>query len=351
MPLTGPQADDLVEGIVRNWSAEKLELFLSDHLDLRLDELAPVGTLRERAVAVVSYVNGQRRPRDREFLQLLRKHGDNAALEELAGTLLTPPYYPDGDALDAVLLGKIPFVGRQSLRELLRPFVEHPDDPPRVLVVRGAEPGGKSYTWEFLRHLAARSGALAQWLPLADMDYRPRQVLVEALTLLGLSDDSVPPMADDPQDSHLQPLVNSFMGAIPELERPSWLVIDDLNHPRVALPVRELAYALAKRVEYTGLPNLHLVLLGYNDPIPDARIELRTDRPQFPEVCRLAQYLTLMASASGGEPLPAGLAAHLAELLVKRNSPPDPSLTKECMQKLSYEIGQLGRKLWEGKRL
>lgn len=346
MPLTGRQVELLATELAQQWDETTLTMFMSDHLSIDLRKEASGHNLRGRVQAAVSQLNGQRPPRDTELLTALYRHG-NRALQKLASDLLTPSFFPADDPVQAVLLGDVPFVGRDPLRDLLRPLLHSAAAAPPVLLVRGEQPGGKSYTWEFLRHLAHESGATAQHLPLANTGYGPQQVLVSALNLLGIFDGTLPTMADQPQESHLQPLVSNFMGRLPDLQRWYWLVIDDLNHPTARQPARDFAYALAKAVEAHRPTNLHLTLLGYNDPIPDARLNRRTDHPQFPELGRLAQYLAVMASAAGGEPLPTERAERYAELLVQRRRP----LTKERMQLLTADLELMGGKLRQGERL
>jgi hypothetical protein len=347
VPLTGQQVEDLVNQIVLQWDLPTLTMFLRDRMDVKLNDEAPDGSLRVRAATIVHRLNGGNPPRHTELLVQLRTHAHNHALAKLADELLNPTYFsPTGDVLDAILLGSTPFVDRKPTRELLCRFVSPTHATPRVLVVRGKEPSGKSYTWEFLRHLAYETGATPQRLRLADTGYTPHQVAADITGLLGRPQTPLPPMADNPQKSHFQPLVNSLVGLIPDLPRRYWLVLDDLNHDSVDKPVREFAYALAVAVEDFRHENLHLALLGYNEPIIDAGMRARIDHPRFPDARLLAEHLTCMAAA-GDQPLPIELATRYAELLLERHTP----LTKEAMQLLTDDIRTMGHKLREGARL
>lgn len=349
MRLTGKEVDELVDEIVRQLDRPMLTTFLSDHMEMSLANETPNGAaFRTEAMTVINLLNNAQPPRNSTFLlEQLRTNAPNLALRTLATRLLTPTYFsPTNNVVDAILLGQVPFVDRKPTRELLREFVHPSHVTPRVLVVRGDRPSGKSYTWEFLRHLAYETGATPQRLRLADTGYTPRQVAADIVRLVGCPQMPLPPMADDPQDTHVQPLVNSLVGLIPALPRRYWLVLDDLNHDSVGKPVREFAYAFALAVEDNRHENLHLALLGYNDPIVHTGLKGRTDHPRFPDVGLLAEHLAHMAAA-GDKPLSVELATRYAELLLERHSP----LSKESMQLLTDDIRTMGCRLREGARV
>jgi hypothetical protein len=348
MPLTSRQITLLVDELDQQWDLATLRRFASDYLTLQLDNLAPAGSLKQRALELVNHVNSQLPPRDRELLEQLRLHG-NARLRQVAGELLTPAFFsPSNDPHDAILLGRAAFVDRERLRTVLRDFTNPSVYTTRVLVIRGEVPCGKSYSWEFLRHLASTSvGATAVRLRLGGAGYTPRQFVEQAFLLLGLDTTRLPVMTDDPQQAHIRPLVGAFMGQVLRLQQPYWLIVDDLNDPSVTPLTRETAYAIAYAVEDTRPANLWVALLGYNPQIIE--IELRRvaqEDAQFPNAALLAEHFKVMAAAGPPPPLEDDQALEYAELLLSRY----PELNKEAMSDLTPRVEEMGEKLRNGER-
>ena len=236
MSLTPSQVLKLAEEIDANMDAGRLTL-----LAARLNE-RPVdtGTLKARAFELIDRLNRDRPPRDRELLQAIR-HDGNATLYRLANELLTPGFFPGGDPHHALMLGKVPFVGREPLRDQIQEFTSFaPNLSSHVLIVSGKEPSGKSYTWHFLHHLArSTAGAEPIRLPRKGTSYTPREFLFNAMVLLGLEERSaLPQLTDSPQEVRTSPLLNVFKGSLVNLKKPYWLVVDDLNEPGVTTEIR-----------------------------------------------------------------------------------------------------------------
>ncbi len=162
MPLTTLQITELAKAFHEEWDLPTLTLFAS-RLDVNLINIAPDGSLKERAIKFIIYLRDFLPPRDNELLEKLRVDG-NARLKAIANAMLTPWYFPTGDPHDAIVLGRIAFVNRTDLRQVLRDFTNPSHHTTHVLIVRGDQPGGKSYSWEFIRHLAASSGCAVSQL-------------------------------------------------------------------------------------------------------------------------------------------------------------------------------------------
>lgn len=344
MPLTGPQVTALAMAFDAHWNHPNLVMFAS-RLNINLDNIAPTGRLKDRAIVLINTMNSASPPRDRELLELLRLQ-NNAALTAIADELLTPTFYsPTGLPLDAVILGQSAFINRDNLRQVLRSFVIPTSYSTRVLIVRGGQQSGKSYSWEFLRHLAVSSaGASAQRLRLQDRGYTPKQILEQAALLIQLDLRKLPPLTDDPQLSRIDPLINWFKGELSIMQRPYWLVIDDLNDPSVTPAMRDMAYALAYCVEEVKAPNLWIALLGYNFPInePDLRHTAQDDA-EFPSPFSIAKHLECVAQQSQN-PLPPTRAREIADLLFTKF----PTLDKENMIKMTALVETMGEKLKRG---
>lgn len=347
MPLDGPQIHQLAELIVREWDRTKLTEFAMDYFEYSLGNNAPDGELQHRAQTFILDLKKHRPPRDTELLQQLSKV-DNQALRNRAVELLRPDYFsPDGLPLGAIVLGRYPFVDRGDLRSALGEFAVPTQNSTHVLVVRGDGPCGKSYSWWFLHHLARNvAGVRPLHLGLARTSYSPRQFVEQVFVLLGLPTCKMPPMVDDPQQSHIAPLVNAFVGQFSTLQEPCWLVIDDLNDSCASAAVRETAVALAAAVERHKPSQLWLVLLGYNQQITDNMLQfMAQEDAHFPDVKGLARHFDHM-SAVGPQPLTSGRALEIAQVFLARF----PQLTKEAMITFTREVGILGEKLRIGEQ-
>lgn len=347
MPLTGQQITSLAQVFTDHWDLPKLIEFAND-LDFNLNNEAPVGSVKERAIQFISKMNSSLPPRDRELLEELSRRG-NQALQRVAREMLAPTFYspsPNNDPHHAILLGKAAFVDRANLRHIMTEFTQPTPFTTRILIIRGEQPGGKSYSWEYLRHLAVSSvGATPQRLRLENKDYTPRQLLEQVVLLLGLDTSGMPQMTDDPQLARIDPLINWFKGKLPTLKQAYWLVIDDLNAESVTPAMRETAYAIAYSAEEIK-SNLWVALLGYNTPItdPELRFIAREDA-QFPDAKLVAQHFECIAR---GSPMPLTLkrAQEIANLLFSKF----PTIDKGSMIELTLLIEKMGEMLRAGQQ-
>jgi hypothetical protein len=345
MPLTGPEVNRLVDELYTNSDDPTLQLIASD-LGINLPNLAPMGTFKERAFTLISHLNGLLPPRDRELLTKIVARG-NAALRAVANDLLRPTFISESDdPHDAVLLGKVAFIARNELRQVLREFTNPSPFTTRVLVVRGKQPGGKSYSWEFLRHLAFQS-VNAQAVRLRPRNIEtPRELLRQALVLLGLDASTLPVLNDDPQLARIDALMVSFKGQIPNLVKRFWLVIDELNDLAVKPVIRETAFAMAQAVEELRPQNLWLALLGYNEEITDPELRhVAQDDAAFPSLSLVAKYLQIVAARSP-RVLKEERATEIATLLYSKY----PMLDKVAMTQLTTSLELMGAKLAKGEQ-
>lgn len=345
--LTGAQVSELAKEIDEQWTAEQFGMFLRDELDIDVSKLAG-RNVKERVVELIKELTRPIPTRDGELLEKLEAVG-NRRLKNVASTLLRPEYFsPTSDPHDAILLGEEAFVDRGELRRKLRTFTNPSRYTTRVLIIRGDEPCGKSYSWSFLRHLASTSsvGAKAVHVPLRGTGYTPGELFEYLFRRLGLSVDVLPPMRDNPQHARVNPLLGAFMSQVDKLQQRYWLVIDDINDPDVTPEIRETVYAIASHVEDDLSENLWIALLGYNQRISDPRLQRAAqDDAQFPDAELLAQHFKLIAD-HGGKPLPVEEARAYARLVLADF----PVLNKEAMTELTPIIERMGRKLRAGER-
>lgn len=349
MTLTDQQINEIAEAISDYLDFPKFSEIATPLLvsPVPVQNIAGDGTLTQQAYNFVKHLNECHPPRDRELLQVLAQY-PNAALQTLANRLLTPTFFsPTGLARDAILLGKQAFLDRQNLRFVLEDFTHPSINTTRVLIVRGEQPGGKSYSWCFLRHLAFESGATAKLLKLQDC-HTPRELFELVRLKLDLDFSKLPEMRDEPQLSRIDPLVYWFAGKFHALKQPYWLVIDGLNEPSTTKPMQEAAYAIARAVEEERPDKLWVALLGYNDPIvdPDLRRYIAQDDAKFPDAHQVAQDLELIAKASPIETPSPGRAREWANKLFAQYD----RLDKESMGKIKEKIEKYSEMLRKGEK-
>jgi hypothetical protein len=347
MALNDAQIDLLANELDQHSDDARLQLMATD-LGVSWANLTNgISPFRERAKRLIVELTRPLPPRDGELLEMVRTRG-NARLQAVVGQLMAPTYYsPTGDAHDAIVLGRTAFIARPDLRTRIREFTTGVNNfTARMLVVRGSTPGGKSYTWEYLRHLAlATVGAQPFYLRLKGKGeaYTPRHLFDEVFRLLNLDPSALPPLTDDPQLARLDALLATFKGKVPTLTRRYWLVLDDLNDPTVTPAVREAAFAIAQAAEELKPQTLWIALLGYNEPIPPELRHILHDDAEYPTAVLVARHLQAISNG-GPNPLDGDRASEIADLLFQKFG----TLDKAAMIALTIDVEQLGEKLRQG---
>lgn len=355
MALTNTQIDQLADELDQQSDDSRLQLIAAD-LGVNWANLTNgVVPFRERAAMLIRHLNGTLPPRDAELLEIVRRRG-NARLQTIVVQLMAPTYYsPTGDPHDAIVLGQTAFIARPDLRAQIRKFTTGVNNfTTRMLIVSGSTPGGKSYTWEYLRHLAfATVGAqpFRHRLKGKGKAYVPRHLFEDVFRLLDLDVSTLPPLTDDPQLARLDALMAAFKGKIVGLNRHCWLVIDDLNEPTVTPEVREAAFAMAQAAEEIKPQRLWIALLGYNESILDPELRhIARDGAEYPTPASIAQHLQAL-SDSGPNPLKGERAAEITDLLFQKyNATDNEMLDKAAMIKLTADIERMGDKLRQGQQ-
>jgi len=342
MPLTGSQIAKLARELSEQWDLNRLRLIASD-LEVNLDTLPP----GERAFRLVEHMNSRFPPRDRELLELLRERG-NIRIRAVAEVLLSPGYFsPNGAALDAIVLGRAPFVDRADLRTELQAFTNPSPYTARVLVVRGEDPCGKSYTWGFLQHLAfAIVGAKPIRLRLEGKSYTPRDFMATVFNLLSLDLSRLPAMTDRPQLARVDPLISAFKGQLATMAgQRYWLVIDGINDPSVTPEITETLFALAQSVDEARSDYLWLVLLGFSPPITPSEMLVAEEYAQFPHPAQVAEHLQCIDAAG-----PKRLTPRRASNIAKRLFEAFPVIDKAAMEQLTPLLEVLGERIMKGEQ-
>ena len=360
--LNNTQIAELATALDEHSGHGPLELIARD-LGVTWANLIVGVSFRRHAEVFIRYLIEQNPPRDGELLEVLRT-GKNAELQAVADRLIKPTYYsPTGDAHDAIILGQMAFIARPDLRSRIRGFTSGVNMfTTRMLVVRGVTPGGKSYTWSYLRHLAFSTvGAYPFRLRLKGKGeaYTPRHLFEDVFSLLDMN-VSLPPLTDDPQLARLDALLSKFKGKIVGLERRCWLVIDDLNDPVVTPSVREAAFSIAHAAEELKPERLWVALLGYNEPIVDPELRsIAQDDAEYPSQSEVARYLQQLSNL-GPRPLEPKRALEIANLLFQKYTHSDEhlgqdrdgattlKLTRVAMFDLTDDIQKMGEMLRQG---
>lgn len=350
MSLTEDQINQLADELDQQSDDVRLQLIATD-LGVNWANLTSgVTPFQARAATLIRHFNGQLPPRDAELLEMVRTRG-NARLRAVTAQLMAPTYYsPTGDAHDAIILGRTAFIARPDLRSRIRDFTTGVNNfTTRMLVVRGNTPGGKSYTWEYLKHLAfATVGALPirHRLKGKGEAYTPRHLFDDVFRLLDLDTSALPPLSDDPQLARLDALLATFKGKILGLTRRFWLVIDDLNDPTVTPAVREAAFAIAQAAEELKPERLWIALLGYNETIADPELRyIAQDDAEYPTSAFIAQHLQDLSNSSPN-PLMGNRATEIADLLFQKYE----TLDKAGMIELTATVERMGAMLRQGQQ-
>lgn len=349
--LTKAQIDQLADELDQQSDDVRLQLIATDLGVNWANQTNGITPFKKRAATLIEYLNAQIPTRAAEFLEMLRMRG-NARLQAVAKELMVPTYFsPTGDPHDAIMLGRTAFIARPDLRLRIRDFTTGIGIfTARMLVVRGGTPGGKSYTWEYLKHLAfSTAGAqpLRHRLKGKGEAYTPRYLFEDVFRLLDLDVSALSSLTDDPQLARIDALLATFKGKVVGLARRYWLVIDDLNEPTVTPAVREAAFAIAQAAEELKSQSLWVALLGYNESIADPELRfIVQDDAEYPVPTFVAEHLQAL-SDSGPNPLKMNRATEIADLLFQKYG---ATLDKAAMSSLTSAVEQMGEKLRQGQQ-
>lgn len=289
MRLTLQQIAKLVDLIQDAFSIDEFRALTFGRLGIDFDTEAPNGPYDQRVRDLVDVL--QARGLSGDLVEAVGAESLNASQRRTLQEILSQDFVaPTNDPHEAILLGRLSFMNRTRLRQHLKEFTNPGAHSGRVIVVRGPSPSGKTHSWHLVRHLAHLANAKPEFVPIGyKASCGPVDLMLRIRRILGLSDRDWPVLADDPQESQASvQLADWFMGRLPELRIPRWLVIDDLNGPSPTLDTLELVNELAVRIENAKPDNLWLVLLGFDrritggarpyiledDALPPSRVEI-----------------------------------------------------------------------------
>ncbi|MEU3747191.1 MULTISPECIES: trypsin-like peptidase domain-containing protein [Streptomyces] len=185
------------------------------------------------------------------------------------------------DPFDSMLLkhGTEAFLGRTELREKLRGFLADPEQT--VMVVDGPPDSGRSYTYEFIRHLGQHYGFRPVRVTLSRTSTAAR--LMERLSafVAGHGADEVslnPTRLNDPLPS-FEDAAHRIVSRATAAEESFWIVLDDCDRLDPNSDVWDCVGVLARAVyEHTPVRKEtvpRLVLLGYSTTMRQLPYEVR----------------------------------------------------------------------------
>ncbi|WP_230883152.1 trypsin-like peptidase domain-containing protein [Streptomyces venezuelae] len=185
------------------------------------------------------------------------------------------------DPFDSMLLkhGTEAFLGRSELREKLRGFLADPEQT--VLVVDGPPDSGRSYTYEFIRHLGQHYGFRPVRVTLSRTSTAARLMERLAAFVAGPGADEVslnPTRLNDPLPS-FEDAAHRIVGRATTAAESFWIVLDDCDRLDPNSDVWDCVGVLARAVyEHTPVRKEtvpRLVLLGYSTAMRQLPYEIR----------------------------------------------------------------------------
>lgn len=235
-----------------------------------------------------------------------------------------------GDKYELYLLnpGKRPFINRSDLRMRLKELLE--EDYP-VLIIRGPERSGKSFSYKLLEQVTPQG---VQPLHVDFSSPGSGRRARDLMNVLCTRMDIVPraPTGRRTTDvRHANELVDDLVGKYnAEPRRPRVVVIDGLNRVDLAKDVNHVIARLIAEVSNRQLPGIQLVLVGYSEAFDQQfqPVVLVEDVAAITPT-HLAQFFAKLGEADGramGEDAVQGLVARALQ-----NSPPLHELPQRVM--------------------
>lgn len=213
MPLSPSQIRELADAFHYQWNLQRLVIFAA-LFDYNLQNEAPTGTLRYRALKFITDMNTSGPPRDRELLKELSVEG-NANLRSIAEDLLKQlDTAKEGD--HAVSTEEISGKWKQDFREALASAFTYPDmqmlisDYFSPLTFARVAPVGPTVTYENQLYGLIEGARMEGWLSdlvAAAHERRPKNQRIreiaegEGLTVSG-------PRLDSPTDMPLEKVID-----------------------------------------------------------------------------------------------------------------------------------------------
>lgn len=274
MPQLLPEErEQLYEALRRAFpSRPEMLMFLSLGLDADLDDIAGESTYAEAVFRVIKWSESE--DRTEEIVQkACIKKPKNKLLNDVGRWLLVELQKRSAqevrlpkDPFEAYLLkAGQPFVNRRILRQHLRDLSAK--NGSRILAVSGPPGSGKSYSVNFIAHIAYQVKRCR--LVLIDVEqtaratFNPDQFVRSLVNQMGRrSSIGLIPKQGETQDARwLIELRDWIVGEINQTNEIWWLVCDGVCHPDIPSDTRELLTHLIK-IAHLNVPQLRIIVLA-----------------------------------------------------------------------------------------
>jgi hypothetical protein len=203
-----------------------------------------------------------------ELLTNLIPH--DAEIATILNRIKTPPPAAPDPFDDQILSSKMPFLDRQQTRAALRALVQpFPTQP--VVVVTGDKKTGKSYTSEFIAHLAGKvEGMLhckVEISPTEGASVGAKEIARELVVCLGGNLRDEPPATTN-MVAYVRDLVNWVIAEASKDAIRWWIVIDGFTNEEMRDDTRRFLIQLSKGVTQGVARTRHrLILLDFDRTI------------------------------------------------------------------------------------
>jgi hypothetical protein len=249
-----------------------LLMFLNFGLDKGLDDIYDGPIYAEAVFHVIEWSESEDRTEEL-IRKACAKKPKNKLLNDVGRWLITELEKRSGqgirlpkDPFETYLLkAGQPFVNRRTLRTHLRELTW--DDGSRILAVSGPSGTGKSYSVNFIAHVAQRMKRFK--LLLIDVEekaratFNPEQFVRSLVNQMGRrSSIGLIPRQGETQDARwLIELRDWIIAEINQTNDTWWLVCDGVCHPDVPSDTRELLTHLIK-IAHLNVPQLRVIVLA-----------------------------------------------------------------------------------------
>jgi len=251
------------------------------------------------------------------------------------------PWEAPPDPFDAFFVsGGRPFIDRSGIRDHLRASLRGPTGP-RVVVISGTRPCGKTWSWHFLTFLEGKlDGLRTAKIDLAELPPPPTPfaVMQTVALRLGLEEPRVDRTAKG--STQAKHLVDWFAGRLQEGKARYILTLDSLDHSRLPDETEDLIDGLAREAADQGDPlRFALVLLGPCFDLSHVDTFVLGEEQIHPLAEEDVRTFLRRLGEHRGKPLPPQAIDRVVASAFA-NPPPDPI---EAMSQVSRQVARFAR--------
>lgn len=250
----------------------EFRMFLSLSCDISLDDIDDGASYAETVFNLIKWTESEGRTEDLVEKARIKKP-KNKLLNDVGEWLLVELGKRSAESIPLpkdpfqayLLRGGQPFVNRQVLRDHLRELAS--DNGSRILAVSGAPGSGKSYSINFISHIAYKTKqSRLIWIDIeqaARATFGPEQFVRSLVNQMGrrASVSLIPKQGASQEARWLIELRDWIVGEISQTEVVWWLVCDGLCHQDVPIDTRDLLRHLIK-IAHVNVPQLRVIVLA-----------------------------------------------------------------------------------------